>query len=91
MKLNSLGYSTRPTLDNYSCKEIAQVLCLSLSTVCFWVRRGWLKGKKRSPKIYQIRKWHLKKFLLNPPHHLKKRIASLDPQAINYLLGRRAS
>ncbi len=35
LRLNSNGYSVRPTLDNYSCKEIAQVLNLSLSTVCF--------------------------------------------------------
>ncbi|WP_225226291.1 hypothetical protein [Komarekiella delphini-convector] len=90
LKLNSLGYSVRPTLDNYSCKEIAKVLCLSLSTVCFWVRRGWLKATKRSAKHYQVRTWHLKQFLSNPPQHLKKRIASLDKEAINYLLGGRA-
>jgi hypothetical protein len=37
LKLNSLGYSARPTLDNYSCKEIAQVLKLNFSTVSRWV------------------------------------------------------
>ncbi|NDJ25915.1 hypothetical protein GS682_30885 [Nostoc sp. B(2019)] len=90
MRLNSNGYSVRPTLDNYSCKEIAQVLDLSLSTVCFWVRRGWLKAKRRSPKHYQIRKWHLKQFFDNPPQSIEKRIAALDKEAVNYLLGRRA-
>ncbi len=91
IKLNKLGYSLRPTLDNYSCHEIASVLNLSLDSVYQWVNKGWLRAKKRSPKIYQIRRWHLKQFLSNPPHHLKKRIASIDPQAINYLLGRHAS
>ncbi|MHC5614425.1 MAG: helix-turn-helix domain-containing protein [Nostoc sp.] len=40
LKLNSLGYSVRPTLDNYSCQEIAQVLQLNFSTVTRWVKRG---------------------------------------------------
>ncbi len=91
LKLQKLGYSLRPTLDNYSCQEIASVLNLSLKSVYRWVNRGWLKAKKRSAKHYQIRRWNLKRFLSNPPQHLKKRIASIDPQAINYLLGRRAS
>ncbi len=34
--------------------------------------------------------WHLKQFLDHPPQSIKKRITSLDPEAINYLLGRRA-
>ena len=38
LKLNSLGYSARPTLDNYSCIEIAQVLQLNFSTVTRWVK-----------------------------------------------------
>jgi hypothetical protein len=89
-KLWALGYSTRPFLDNYSGAEIARILIVHPTTVSGWVRRGWLKAKKRSPKIYQIRKWHLKQFFDNPPQHLKKRIASLDKEAVNYLLGRRA-
>ncbi|MCC5622395.1 helix-turn-helix domain-containing protein [Nostoc sp. CHAB 5715] len=90
LKLNSLGYSARPTLDNYSCKEIAQVLQLNLSTVARWVKRGWLKATKRSARHYQIRRWHLKQFLDHPPQSIKKRITSLNPEAINYLLGRKA-
>ncbi|MHC5917759.1 MAG: hypothetical protein ACYTXE_43865 [Nostoc sp.] len=38
LKLNNLGYSARPTLDNYSCQEIAQVLQLNFSTVTRWVK-----------------------------------------------------
>ncbi|MBE9211063.1 hypothetical protein IQ244_32180 [Nostoc sp. LEGE 06077] len=87
LKLNRLGYSTRPTLDNYSCQEIANVLCLSLSTLCRWIKRGWLKANKRYASCYQVRTWHLKEFLKNPPHPIKARIASLDPEAINYLVG----
>lgn len=90
LKLNSLGYSVRPTLDNYSCQEIAQVLQLNFSTVTRWVKRGWLKATKRSARHYQIRRWHLKQFFDNPPQSIKKRITSLDPEAINYLLGRKA-
>ncbi|MCC5660344.1 hypothetical protein LC608_25875 [Nostoc sp. XA010] len=88
LKLNSLGYSARPTLDNYSCKEIAQVLQLNFSTVTRWVKRGWLKATKRSARHYQIRRLHLKQFFENPPQSIKKRIAALDVEAINYLLGR---
>lgn len=90
MKLNSLGYSTRPTLDNYSCTYIARVLCLSLSTLCRWVKRGWLKAHKRSSKCYQVRTWNLKQFLDNPPEPIKERIASLEREAINYLVGKKA-
>jgi hypothetical protein len=90
LKLNSLGYSARPTLDNYSCKEIAQVLKLNFSTVSRWVGRGWLKATKRSARHYQVRISHLKQFFDNPPQSIKKRIAALDTEAINYLLGRRA-
>ncbi|MFW9259856.1 MULTISPECIES: helix-turn-helix domain-containing protein [unclassified Nostoc] len=90
LKLNSLGYSARPTLDNYSCQEIAQVLQLNFSTVTRWVKRGWLKATRRSARHYQIRRWHLKQFFENPPQSIKKRIAALDTEAINYLLGRKA-
>ncbi|MCC5619626.1 helix-turn-helix domain-containing protein [Nostoc sp. CHAB 5836] len=74
----------------YTIKQIAQVLRLNLSTVTRWVKRGWLKATRRSAKHYQIRRWHLKQFLEHPPQSIKKRITSLDPEAINYLLGRRA-
>ncbi|MBC1221092.1 helix-turn-helix domain-containing protein [Nostoc sp. UCD121] len=90
LKLNNLGYSARPTLDNYSCKEIAQVLQLNFSTVTRWVKRGWLKATRRSARHYQIRKWDLKQFFDNPPQSIKKRIAALDVEAINYLLGKQA-
>ncbi|MBW4617745.1 MAG: hypothetical protein KME21_32065, partial [Desmonostoc vinosum HA7617-LM4] len=61
----------------------------NLSTVRLWIKRGWLKANERSPKHYQIRIWHLKQFLENPPHQIKKRIAAIDSQAVNYLLGRK--
>jgi hypothetical protein len=89
-KLWNLGYSARPSLDNYSAAEIARILCIPRTTVASWVRRGWLSTGKHSPKYYQIRKWHLKQFFDNPPHQIKKRIAALDSEAINYLLGRKA-
>ncbi|MBD2505170.1 hypothetical protein [Anabaena azotica] len=54
-KLWRLGYSLRPTLDNYSCRQIASVLCYDFSTVCRWVKLGWLKARKRYSKCYQIR------------------------------------
>ncbi|AUB44274.1 hypothetical protein COO91_10497 (plasmid) [Nostoc flagelliforme CCNUN1] len=89
-KLWALGYSTSPFLDNYSSAEIARVLCVHSTTVSGWVRRGWLKTSRRSSKRYQVRRWHLKQFFDNPPQHLKKRIASIDSEAINYLLGKQA-
>ncbi|MHC5823587.1 MAG: hypothetical protein ACYT04_49080 [Nostoc sp.] len=57
---------------------------------CELFSRGWLKTTRRSSKRYQVRRWHLKSFFENPPQHLKKRIASIDSEAINYLLGRKA-
>ena len=36
-KLWSLGYSTRPFLDNYSAAEIARILCVHPTTVSGWV------------------------------------------------------
>ncbi|MBW4565941.1 MAG: hypothetical protein KME32_33650 [Mojavia pulchra JT2-VF2] len=77
-------------LDNYTCHQIANILSLNLSTIRLWVHRGWLKANKRYPKHYEIRIWHLKQFLENPPQQIKKRIAALDHEAINYLLGRKA-
>jgi excisionase family DNA binding protein len=75
--------------ETYTIKQIAQVLRLNFSTVTRWVNRGWLKATRRSAKHYQIRRWHLKQFLDHPPQSIKKRIAALDVEAINYLLGRR--
>jgi hypothetical protein len=75
--------------DNYSCHQIALVLRLNLSTVRLWINRGWLKADNRFPKHYQVKIGHLRQFLENPPHQIKKRIAALDSQTINYLLGRK--
>ncbi|WP_199336306.1 hypothetical protein [Nostoc sp. FACHB-110] len=86
-KLNALGYSTRPFLDNYSCSEIAKALCLHSSTITKWVRIGWLKAKKRSVSCYQVKSRDLKQFLNNPPKPIKNRIAAIDPQVVRYLVG----
>ncbi|MEA5508002.1 hypothetical protein VB735_33955 [Halotia wernerae UHCC 0503] len=86
-KLTSLGYSTRPFLDNYTCSEIARNLCLHSSTVAAWVKRGWLKAARRSTKHYQVKSQDLKRFLKNPPQSIKSRIAAIDPQVIRYLVG----
>ncbi|WP_229485684.1 hypothetical protein [Nostoc favosum] len=69
---------------------MAQVLQLNLSTVCRWVKRGWLEATRRSARHYQIRRWHLQQFFENPPQSIKKRIDALDVEAINYLLGKKA-
>lgn len=74
---------------NCNCHQIANVLQLNLSTVRLWINRGWLKANKRSPKYYEIGITHLKEFLNNPPQQIKKRIASLDTEAIDYLLGKK--
>jgi DNA-binding MarR family transcriptional regulator len=60
-KLNALGYSSRPVLDNYSCREIAKNLCVPPSTVVNWVRQGWLKAKKRCVNRYQVKSRDLKR------------------------------
>ncbi|WP_199328685.1 hypothetical protein [Anabaena azotica] len=86
-KLRSLGYSVRPTLDNYSCKYIAEVLQFDSGTVADWVKKGWLKGTKPSTHHYQIKSQDLKQFLNNPPRRIRNRIASLDQMAISYLVG----
>ncbi|MBD2468828.1 hypothetical protein H6G90_14415 [Nostoc sp. FACHB-145] len=86
-KMQSLGYSTRPTLDNYSCREIAKNLRLHSNTVARWVRLGWLKAKKRSVSCYQVKSRDLKQFFKNPPLSIKKRIAAIDPQVVRYLVG----
>jgi hypothetical protein len=51
----------------------------------------YLNCELRTANCELERRWHLKRFFDNPPQHLKKRIAEIDPEAINYLLGRRAS
>ncbi|MEA5566653.1 helix-turn-helix domain-containing protein [Anabaena sp. UHCC 0399] len=86
-KLHSLGYSVRPTLDNYSCNEVAKVLQVDSGTVAAWVKRGWLKAIKPSVHQYQIKSRDLKRFLQNPPRRIRNLIASLDQQAIRYLVG----
>lgn len=77
------------TDSNYTCHQIASILSLNLSIVRLWINRGWLKANNRSPKHYEIKTWHLEQFLENPPHQIKKRIAALDTEAINYLLRRK--
>ncbi|WP_224095885.1 hypothetical protein [Nostoc sp. MS1] len=72
--------------DNCNYHQIASILSLNLSTVRLWINRGWLKANKRCPKYYEIGIGHLKEFLENPPHQIRKRIASLDTAAIDYLL-----
>ncbi|WP_199331710.1 hypothetical protein [Aulosira sp. FACHB-615] len=86
-KLQALGYSTRPTLDNYSCREIAKNLRLHSNTVARWVRLGWLKATKRSVHCYQVKSRDLKQFFTNPPVSIKKRISEIDPQVVRYLVG----
>ncbi|MBD2505622.1 hypothetical protein H6G83_34375, partial [Anabaena azotica FACHB-119] len=44
---------------------------------------------KRCPKYYEIGTGHLREFLNNPPQQIKKRISSLDTEAINHLLGKK--
>jgi excisionase family DNA binding protein len=87
-KLYSLGYSARPILDNYSCTEIAKVLNLNAATVSQWVRRGWIKTVRRSTRRYQIKSQDLKRFIKNPPQRVKKRIAALNKDAVEYLVGK---
>ncbi|MBD2459214.1 hypothetical protein H6G80_34905 [Nostoc sp. FACHB-87] len=86
-KLNALGYSTRPTLDNYSCREIAKNLSLDTGTIIYWIKQGWLKAKKRSASCYQVKSRDLKRFFNNPPKSMQKRIARIDPQVVRYLVG----
>lgn len=86
-KLRSLGYSTRPVLDNYSCREIAKNLCLHPTTVIYWVRQGWLKARKSSVYCYQVKSRDLKQFFKHPPQSIRKRIGAIDPQVVRYLVG----
>lgn len=86
-KLYKLGYSIRPTLDNYSCSEIARNLCLNPSTIVYWVNQGWLKASKRCANCYQVKSRDLKRFFNNPPKSIRKRIAAIDPQVVRYLVG----
>ncbi|WP_341530154.1 helix-turn-helix domain-containing protein [Nostoc sp. UHCC 0302] len=86
-KLRSLGYSARPVLDNYNCCEIARVLQLNSATVWSWVNKGWIRTTRRSGRYYQIKSKDLKRFLQNPPQRIKNRIAAIDKDAIEYLVG----
>jgi hypothetical protein len=86
-KLRSLGYSARPILDNYNCCEIARVLQLNSATVWSWVKKGWIHTSRRSGRYHPIRSKDLKRFLQNPPQRIKKRIAAIDKDAIEYLVG----
>ncbi|RCJ24418.1 hypothetical protein A6770_28310 [Nostoc minutum NIES-26] len=74
-------------MDNYTCNEIAKILNLHTSTVSGWVKRGWLKGVKRSKQHYQVRAEDLKHFLKNPPSRIRNRIAAIDQLTIKYLVG----
>jgi transposase len=87
-KLHSLGYSARPVLDNYNCCEIARVLQLNSATVWNWVKKGWICTTRRSGRYHQIKSKDLKRFLQNPPQSIKNRIAAIDKDAIEYLVGR---
>jgi len=75
--------------SHYKCYQIANILHLNLSTVRLWINRGWLNVNKCCPTHYEIGVAHLKQFLNNPPQQIKKRIASLDTEAIDYLLGKK--
>jgi hypothetical protein len=86
-KLRFLGYSARPILDNYNCCEIARVLQLNSATVWTWVKKGWIRTTRRSGRYHQIKSKDLKRFLENPPQRIKNRIAAIDKDAIEYLVG----
>ncbi|MBD2452271.1 hypothetical protein H6G76_35260 [Nostoc sp. FACHB-152] len=75
--------------ENYTCHQIASILSLNLLTVRHWIQRGWLKANQSCPKYYQVKPGNLKQFLENPPHQIKKRIASLDSEAVKYFLKRK--
>jgi hypothetical protein len=87
-KLRFLGYSTRPIPDNYNCCEIARVLQLNSSTVWTWVKKGWIRTTRRCGRYHQIKSKDLKRFLQNPPQSIKNRIAAIDKEKIEYLVGR---
>ncbi|QFS52538.1 hypothetical protein [Nostoc sphaeroides] len=87
-KLRFLGYSAVPILDNYNCCEIARVLQLNSSTVWTWVKKGWIRTTRRSGRYHQIKSKDLKQFLQNPPQRIKNRIAAIDKDAIEYLVGK---
>ncbi|HEY9803986.1 MAG TPA: hypothetical protein V6D25_26860 [Leptolyngbyaceae cyanobacterium] len=82
---------TKQLADSYSykCHQVASILHLNLSTVRLWINRGWLKVNRRCPKYYEIGIVHLKEFLDNPPQQIRKRIASLNTDAIDHLLGKK--
>nr|ADO19105.1 hypothetical protein Nfla_4504 [Nostoc flagelliforme str. Sunitezuoqi] len=85
-KLRFLGYSTRPILDNYNCCEIARVLQLNSATVWSWVK----------PVIsYQLSVTSLKLRILLITVYcslftVKNRIAAIDKEKIEYLVGKLA-
>ncbi|MEH2142075.1 hypothetical protein [Nostoc sp.] len=87
-KLRFLGDSARPILDNYNYCEIARVLQLNSATVWSWVKKGWIRTHRRSGRYHQIKSKDLKRFLQNPPQRIKNRIAAIDKDAIEYLVGR---
>ncbi|MHC5779836.1 helix-turn-helix domain-containing protein [Nostoc sp.] len=87
-KLRFLGYSARPILDNYNCCEIARVLQLNSATVWSWVKKGWIRATRHSGRYHKIKSKDLKRFLKNPPERIKNRIAAIDKEAIEYLVGR---
>jgi hypothetical protein len=88
-KLRFLGYSPRPIPDNYNCCEIARVLQLNSATVWSWVKKCWIRTTRSSGSRYhQIRSKDLKRFLQNPPQRIKNRIAAIDKEKIEYLVGR---
>ncbi|WP_339379140.1 helix-turn-helix domain-containing protein [aff. Roholtiella sp. LEGE 12411] len=66
---------------------MARVLQLNSSTVWNWIKKGWIRTSRSSGRYHQIRSKDLKQFLQNPPQRVKKRIAAIDQDAIEYLVG----
>ncbi|WP_100903529.1 hypothetical protein [Nostoc flagelliforme] len=52
-----------------------------------WVKKGWIRTSRSSGRYHQIKSKDLKRFLENPPQRIKNRIAAIDKEKIEYLVG----
>lgn len=84
IKANRLGYSTIPTLDNYSACYLARELGFDRTTVKGWITQGLLRATKVTVNRWMIKSRDFATFCQMYP----KKVSKCDPEVLLWLGGK---
>lgn len=85
-RAEKLGISLRPTLDYISANQVASLFGVDQSTVCRWIKKGFLPAMRRSPKHFSIKIEDMKKFIADPPgNRVKNSVEKIAKDNLKYI------